>query len=160
MTSVVETSNITNREPFLRTSREFPEELHQLSNECNRTYRDIASIVNVRTIGLFPINRHAITGEEWFLNQNQKRQTLRQVYLFTSTAAITHNIKVTDPSQFVRCFGAFTDGTNCYGLIYGSINPLVGQITFYITSTQIVFLNPSGIVVQSGRVVLEWLSNV
>lgn len=157
-------SNIANRVSFLRTTREFPEELHQLSVECNRSYRDIASSVNSRTIGLFSINRSAITGEEWFLDMGQKRQTLRQVFLFTTTAPITHNIQVTDPAQFVRCFGVYTDGTNSFGLIYGSNVAIAGQISFFVSPTQIIFLVGAGAPALSStvnsKVVLEWLSSV
>lgn len=157
-------SNIVNRVAFLRTTREFPEEIHQLSIESNRAYRDVASAVNSRTIGLFSINRPAITGEEWFVDMGQKRQTIRQVFLFTTTAAITHNIQVPDPAQFVRCFGVYTDGTNSYGLIYASNVAIAGQISFYVTPTQIIFVVGAGAPVLSStinsKVVLEWLSSV
>lgn len=153
-------ANIANRVAFLRTTREFPEEVHQLSVECNRAYRDVASAVNSRIISLFSINKQSITGEEWFLDKGQKRQTLRQVFLFTTTAAITHNIQVTDKSQFIRCFGAYTDGTNCYGIVYATSNAIAGQLSFYVTPTQIIFVNGGAPALLSGRIVLEWLSAV
>ena len=52
-------SNLINQVAYLRTSREFPEELHQLTVEINKTYVDIANAVNARVIGLFPTNRPA-----------------------------------------------------------------------------------------------------
>jgi len=155
------TSNVVNSVPFLRTSRNFPEELHQLTVEINKSYVDIANTVNVRTIGLFPTNRPAITGECYFLVKNQRQQTLRQVYTFTTTAAIDHNIPVNDPNQFTSCFGSYTDGTNSYGIIWGTTVAIAGQISFYVTATQIVFLvggaAPS---ISSGRIILTWLSQV
>lgn len=162
------TSNIVNRDPYLRTTREFPEELHQLSTECNRAYRDTASCVNERTIGIYPTGNPAVTGDQYFLVANTKRQTLRQVYTFTSTANINTNVKVTDPSQFIRAFGAYSDGTNCYGLIYGTKIAIAGQIGFYIdcstTTKNIIFTLGAGAPPISstigGRIVLEWLSSV
>ena len=159
------TTNIVNRDPYLRTTREFPEELSQLSKECNKSYVDIAASVNDRTIGIYPINNPAISGDQYFLTAGTKRQTLRQVYTFTSTANINTNVKVTDPNQFIRAFGSYTDGMNCYGLIYGTSVSIAGQISFYIdcsTSTKnIIFKTGAGApALTSGRIVLEWLSSV
>lgn len=158
------TSNIVNKDPYLRTTREFPEELHQLSTECNRAYRDTADCVNTRTIGIYPTNNPAVTGDQYFLKSGTKQQTLRQVYLVTPalvTSGINHNVKISDISQFIRCFGSYTDGTNCYGFIYGSTTAISGQISFYITKTQIVFVSGGGApTLTSGRVVIEWLSSV
>ena len=78
-------SNIINQVAYLRTSREFPEELHQLSVEINKMYVDVAGAVNERTIGLFPVNRPSQTGNSYYIFQNRKQQTLRQVYTFTAT---------------------------------------------------------------------------
>tara|TARA_R110000868_G_scaffold229240_1_gene482247 strand:+ start:108 stop:578 length:471 start_codon:yes stop_codon:yes gene_type:complete len=152
-------SNIVNQIAYLRTSREFPEELHQLSVEVNKMYVDIAGAVNERTIGLFPVNRPAQTGNSYYILQNRKQQTLRQVYTFTATTAIDHNIKGTTPGQFINCFGSYTDGTNTYGLFFATSVAIAGQITFYITPTQIVFVVGGGApALTSGIIVLEWLS--
>lgn len=153
------TSNVVNRVPYLRTTREFPENLKELTLQINKSYLDIANVVNTRTIGLFPTNRPAINGEEWFLLNNKKQQALRQVYTFTSTASISHGIQVIEPSQFIRCFGSYTDGTNSYGLIFGTNVAIAGQIVFYVTSTQIVFMVGGGApALTKGTIVLEWLS--
>ncbi len=153
-------SNIVNQVAFLRTTREFPEELHQLCVEVNRAYVDIANAVNNRTIGLFPVNRPAITGDSWFL-AGIRQQTLRQVYTFTSTAAINHGINFNSVVRFSRTFGNFTDGTNWYGLIAGSSTAIAGQISFYVTPTQIVFASGGGAPsLTNGNIVLEWLTNV
>lgn len=153
-------SNIVNQVAFLRTSREFPQDIDKLTLQINKSWVDIANAVNSRTIGLFPTTRPAITGEEWFLVSNQKQQTLRQVYTFTSTSAINHGISVTAISQFTRCFGTYTDGTNSYGIIWGTNVAIAGQISFYLTSTQIIFLSGAGApALSSGKIVLEWLSS-
>ena len=154
-------TNVINQVPYLRTSREFPEDLQPLAVQVNKSYVDIANAVNNRIIGLFPINRPAITGESWYLINNQRQQTLRQVYTFTTTASINHNVNVIDPNQFTRCFGSYTDGTNSFGLFWGTSVAIAGQITFYITATQIVFLVGAGApALTEGRIVLEWLSPV
>jgi len=152
-------TNIINQMPYLRTSREFPEDLKQLTVEVNKSYVDTANAVNNRTISLFSTTRPAINGESWFLSSNQKQQGFRQVYTFTSTAPIPHRINVVTPSQFIRCFGSYTDGTNTYGLIFGSTVAIAGQISFYITSANIVFVSGGGAPVPTaGTIVLEWIS--
>lgn len=153
------TLNIVNRSPYLRTTREFPSEPDKLLIQLNKSYVDIASAVNDRTIGIFPTTRPAITGESWFIRQNQKQQTLRQVYTFTATSAINHGIPNVTPDRFCRCFGSYTDGTNAYGLIWGTNVAVAGVITFYVTSTQIVFsLGAGAPALTSGKITLEWLS--
>ncbi len=135
-------TNYVNESPFLRTSRLFPKDLDKLAVEVTRTYIDIANAVNYRIISIFAKNSPSITGEAWYIT-NQRQNTLRQIFTFTSTASITHNIQVTSPTQFVRCFGDYTDGNNSYGFIYGSPGSppvtIPGQIVFYLTSSQIVF---------------------
>lgn len=154
-------SNVINQVAFLRTSREFPAELQQLTVEANKAYVDTANAVNNRTISIFPTNRPAINGESWFLTGNQRQQGFRQVYTFTSTANIAHGINTTSFSQFSRKFGNYTDGTNFYGLISASNVAIAGQITFYVTPTDIVFLTGAGApALTSGTIVLEWLSQV
>lgn len=150
-------NNVFNQVAFLRTTREYPEELHALALELNKTYLDVAAAVNNRTIGMFTINRPTITGESYFFNGNQRQQALREVFSFTSTAAIPHNITVTNTNQFIHCYGSYTDGNNTYGLIYGTNAIIAGQIVFYITPTQIVFAS-SGMApaLTSGQIVLEW----
>lgn len=148
--------------PYLRAQREFPNEnVKLLSLENDRAYIDIAAKVNDRTIGIFPVNVNAVTGEQWYLHgSSQKRQTLRQVYTFTSTASISHGISVITTDQFfTRMYGQFTDGTNWYGLFSASSTAIAGQITFYVTPTQIVFVSGAGAPsLTLGNIVLEWLS--
>lgn len=153
-------TNVVNQVAYLRTSREFPEELRQLTVEVSKSYIDIANAVNNRTISIFPVNRPAITGESWFIKKNQRQQTLRQVYQFTSTSPIDHKINFESVSRFTRTFGEYTDGTNWYGLIPATSIAIAGQISFYLTPTQIVFLNSGAPALIDGTIVLEWLSDV
>lgn len=158
-------TNVVNQVAYLRTTREFPEDIHQLCVEANKAYLDTANAVNARTIGIFPTNRPAITGEGWFFN-NQKQQTLRQVYTFTSTASINHNINGTNgisTSSFTRCWGSYVDSVNGdgNGIVWGTRVATPGLITFYLTTTQIVFVIGAGApALSSGRITLEWLSAV
>lgn len=156
-------SNVVNQTAFLRTSKEFPEELHQLSFEVNRTYVDIANAVNNRTIGIYPTNRPAVTGNSYFLTTNRK-QTFRQIYAVTpadiAAGFITHNIPNVFPGQFINCFGSYTDGTDNFGLFFASSVLIAGQITFYVSATQIILLPDAGApVLTTGLIVLEWITS-
>ena len=152
-------NNVVNQVAYLRTSREYSEDLNKLTVEINKSYLDIANAVNNRIIGIFPTNRPAITGESFYLQNNLKQQTIRQVYVFTSTTSINHQINVLDPYQFTKCSGTYTNGVNSFGLIFGTSIAIAGQIGFYITATQIVFVVGAGApALSSGRIILEWLS--
>jgi hypothetical protein len=161
-------ASIINNAAFLRTSRDFPEDLHMGFRETNKAYIEIAEKVNERIIGLFTTTRSTITGEAWFLLNNQRQQSFRQVYMLTVTAgvfnSINHGIKVVTPFQFnPKCYGSYTDGTNSYGLIFGSnsATSIPGQISFYITATQIIFIaDAAAPTPTAGMVLLEWISQV
>lgn len=153
-------SNVVNQTPYLRTSRNFPVDAAQLTIEVNKSYVDIANAVNSRTIGIFPSGNPAVGGESWFINSSNRQQSLRQIYPFTALGNIPHNIKTAGISQFTKCSGSFTDGTNWYGAIFASNVAIAGQISFYITPTNIVILAGAGApTISKGIIVLEWLSN-
>jgi hypothetical protein len=147
--------------PYLREQRQFPEnDLKQLARQSDQAYIDIASKVNARTIGIFATNFPVITGEQWYLTgQPQKQQTLRQIYTFNAVGNIAHGINLAAVSQFTKCSGSFTDGTNYYGAIYASNVAIAGQVTFYVTPNNIVILGGAGApAIVSGTIILEWLS--
>lgn len=148
--------------PFLRTSRTFPEDPQSLSVEQNISYVDTANAVNVRTIGIHPMNRPAVNGESWFLSNGQKQQALRQVYAFTAASSIPHGINWNSVAQISpRSYGSFTDGTNWYGAIYSSNVAIAGQVSFYVTPVNIVVIaDGTAPAIVSGIIVLEWLSQV
>lgn len=153
-------TNLTQSAPYLLNQRSFPEDAKALSIELSKTYLDVALAVNARTIGVYPTNQSLANGEAWYVSGgNQKQQGVRRVYTFTTTAAIAHQIQVIDPNQFTHCFGTYTDGTNSYGLFHASSVAIAGQITFYITATQIVFVVGGGApALTNGRITLNWLS--
>ncbi|MBS3903749.1 MAG: hypothetical protein KGZ39_00300 [Simkania sp.] len=152
-------TNIVNQVAFLRTSREFPEDLRQLTVEVNRAYIDTANAVNNRIISIFPTNRSAQNGETWFVSSNQRQNGFRQVYAFTGAGNVAHGRNLSQISGFVRCFGSFTDGTNWYGAVYAGSTAIAGQVTFYITGTNIVIVAGGGSpAIVSGTIVLEWIA--
>lgn len=147
--------------PYLRNQRKFPfDDLRSLSNEVDKTYIDIANKVNSRTIGIFSVLDPIITGEQWYLEgESKKQQTLRQVYEFTATGTISHGINPNSISMFTKPSGSFTDGTNYYGAIYASDVPIAGQVSFYVDNININIISGAfapGI--SSGIIILEWLS--
>ena len=172
-------NNIVNEVPYLRTSRQFPEDLKQLSIEVNKSYIDIANAVNNRTISIFPSNRAAVTGESWFVS-SQRQQTFRQMYAFGSIAAGTEldiptNINPNNVLAFTRIYGTVitTNGsngqpdfrpipyvdptTNTTGMTILVGNVIIGPNT--VQCIRIV-LGPTAVPVTSGFAVLEWLSQV
>lgn len=152
--------------PYLRTQRQFPnEDVHELSNQMDHAYIDIAQKVNDRTIGIFPLNFSVVTGERWYLaGSNQRQQTLRQIYTFNAVGNVATGIPIMDVFAFSpHCEGSFTDGTNYYGAIYASNVAIAGQVSFFINPTaptyQITVLAGAGSpAIVSGLIVLEWLS--
>lgn len=160
-------TSIINQVPYLRTSRNFPDDPQALAVELSKSYIDIANNVNQRSIGLFPNTRPAITGDAYFLSNNQRQQSLRQIYTFTGTGNIPHGVTTTEISTFSRCYGWFTNGTNWYGAIFGSNVAIAGQVSFYLTpfvppSTPgniVVIAGAGAPSISNGVIVLEWISN-
>jgi len=151
-------ANIVNQVAFLRTSRNFPQEIDELALELSKSYLDTAMAVNDRTIGIFPANKPAITGESWFPT-NRKQQSFRRIFTFTTTANIAHNLTFNQLDYISLGRGQFTDGTNWYGLIFGSNVAIAGQISFYLDPTNIVFSVGAGApALTKGIIILEWLS--
>ena len=148
--------------PYLQQQRQFPsDDLKQLSKEVHLAYIDIAQKMNARRIGIFSLNYQLVTGDSWYLQGNSKRQqSLTQVYQFTAAGNIPHGINFAAVSQFLpNTYGSFTDGTNYYGAPYGSSTPIAGQVSFYVTPTNIVVLAGAGApTITSGIIALEWLS--
>lgn len=167
------TTNIINSVPFLRTTRNFPAEINQLVVQCNKSYVDIANYVNQRVIGLFPNRVSAVTGESWYLSQNQRQQTIRQVYTFGAIAAGTEldipvgNINFT---QFTRIYGTvITNAPDYRPLPYLDPINLTTGMTLLVGTVAIagvptlcirIVLGATAQPVTSGIVVLEWLSPV
>ena len=154
------TISILNPSPYLRTSRSFPQEAPLLSVQLTKAYIDIAQTINARTIGLFATTSPQINGESWFIVENQRQQGFRQLFTFTAAGNVAHGLNFANLTQFTKCSGSYTDGTNWYGAIFGTSVAIAGQVSFYITSMDIVILSGAGApAITSGTIVLEWLSN-
>lgn len=153
-------TNVTNQKPYLRTSREFPEDLAQLAKEVTKAYIDTANVCNERVIGVYAKNRASINGKSFFF-ENRKQQGLQQLYSFTAAGNIPHGLNFNGIALFSTAYGSYTDGTNYYGVIYGSSVPIAGQVSFYITPLNIVVLLGAGApAITSGMIVLEYISDV
>lgn len=156
------TSSISNPGNFLRTSRNFPTEIQPLTVELNKMYVDIANQVNNRISGIFGPSQ-IVTSESWFLSgPSNRQQTLRQVYPFSASGSIPHNLNWNSVFQISpKSYGSYTDGTNDYGVIFGTSVAIAGQLSFYVTPTNIVVLSgaaaPS---ITSGLILLEWITQV
>lgn len=157
MAIMINDLNVINKMPYLRTTWDFPEDPKILAATLNRSYLEIAGMVNNRTIGIFPATRPAVGGESWFLT-SRKQQNLRQIFPFTGAGNIPHNIPINSVFQFTKCSGSYTDGTNWYGALYASNIAIANQFSFYITPTNIVVLNGGGApAITTGTIVLEWI---
>lgn len=161
-------TNPINQTPYLRTTWKFPNDLEELVVEINRSFLEVAAFMNVRTIGLYPANRPAIGGETWYIT-SRKQQNIRQIYTFTGPAPIANIPHGIDPkfgnlpsvSFMTKCSGSFTDINtgNWYGCIFGSNQVIPGQVSFFITGTDIVILVGAGAPpINNGLIVLEWIS--
>lgn len=158
--------NIANSAAYLRNTRNFPEEIKSLTVEVNKAYLDTATAINERTIGFFPTTRSAVTGESWYLVDNQRQQGFRQVYTFTSFADIQLGFKISSVGRFVRGFGSYSDGSNWYGILFATSTAIPGNVSFFIfldgtsTTSDIIRFNSAGApaISGTGTVVLEWIS--
>jgi hypothetical protein len=154
--------------PYLVPARDFPKEAEELSSTLNRTYVNIASAVNNKISGTFPINRPVVTAETWYISGNQKYQSLRQVYQVTSTSNVNLGFKLANSGGITRMYGTYTDSAgNWYGLPGGTSTAMAGLITFYLMVTAdpktdvIVFTLGAGApTLASGFVIIEWLSAI
>jgi hypothetical protein len=158
------TINTPNKVPYLQVQKYFPAEIEGLSQTIDKTYIEIASAVNKRTIGIFPSNKPVVTGNSYYITR-ARNQSFRQIYTFTTTNPIDLGFDTKYIPYFVSMYGAYTDNptsTNWYGLIAGSNVAIAGQVSFYIAGTptnQITFLVGAGSpVLTKGIIVLEWLS--
>jgi hypothetical protein len=162
-------SPIINQMPFIRATREFPEDLNLLTQEVNQAYLDTAQAVNDRTIGIYPLNKRAITGNSYFLSGKAKQQSFRQVYRFTGAGNILHGINILGiEGMSPFCYGTYKDAANnWYGVIYATSVPIAGQVSFYITPNTssavldgniVVIVDAGAPAVVSGIIVLEWIA--
>ena len=154
-------SNVSNQVPYLRTTRNFPEDPQALRVEINRSYVDIAQKVNERVIGLFTPNKPTITGESWFLDTGRRQQSLRQIYHITSTAAFNNGLNFQNISFFTVIRGIGFDGTNYYPIPYVSPVAVADGMGIFVTPNQVIITTGGGSpVFTKGIIILEWLSQI
>ncbi len=160
-TSTSISNSAINQTPYLRTSRQFPEDAANLCQEVSKSYIDTALAVNARTIGLYPINRPAITGNNYYIFKSRVNQSLRQVYYFTSFTSplsIPHGIEFPNIAAFSSISGTAFDGTNYYPLPYVDETLVTNQINVKINSTNIIITaGATAPTITSGMIILEWL---
>jgi hypothetical protein len=155
--------------PFLISSRDFPEDPKRLTAVLGRSYLDIANAVNNRTISVFPTSKPAQTGETWMLDQNNRFQTLRQVYSFGAIAAganldIPHGL--TNLTQFTRIWGTVvTTAVDYRPLPYIDPASLTTGMTILVGTVLGVpviriALGATAVPVTRGLAILEYLTDV
>lgn len=150
--------NLLQYSPLMQRNKQFPIESEKLATELNKTYTEIANCVNERQIGVYPASKQLIAGQNWFFNDTEKRQALRQFYTFSTTGNIPHGINTSDIYSFSNCYGSYTDGTNFYMLTPTTSTSIANQNSFYITSTNIVISAGAGAPsITKGIIVLEWI---
>jgi hypothetical protein len=160
------TNNI-NQSPYIRTSRQFPTDIGNLVVELNTMYNDLSVATNLRTIGICPTTRSAITGEGWYLNSSSRQQGIRQVYtltgpISTTTTTIPHFITPNSYTNIVRIWGTFQNASGVYcTLPYVDVTAAANQINLQVNATNIVITRGSGApTINNLVVVLEYISNV
>lgn len=150
-------------QPFLRNQRQFPyDDLKSLANQSDQAYIDVATKVNLRTIGTYLNTTMVPSGEQYFLQGSPfPRNVFRQVYEFTGTGNVPHGINPASIFAFINCYGEYTDGTNWYGVLYASSVILAGQVTFYLTNTNIVIQAGGGApAITKGLITIHYISNL
>ncbi len=161
------TSNNILTAPFLRTSRNFPNDANKLSDELDKAYIDTAIAVNNRTIGLYPSVRPIITGDSYFIFRDQRQQSLRKVYHFGAIAPGTEldiPIGFDHFDQFVKIYGTVvTNAPDYRPLPYvDPITPTTGMTILVGTIGGVlvirIVLGATAPAVVRGLAILEWLS--
>lgn len=143
---------------FLIINQRFSEEWEIFLTQITKINADISRAVNIRDIAIYDL-KESITGQQWFnpTNVQLKRDGFRQVFTFTGVGNIAHGIT---NLTLVNGFGEYTDGTNFYGVIYASSVPIAGQVTFFVTPTNITIQAGAGAPpITSGTIVLNYLKN-
>lgn len=144
--------------PYLPISYDYGENEENLTSRLNSTYTSIALRLNNREISLYDFDE-ILTGQKWTDTTNLQvpKQTFRKVFTFTAAGSTAHNL--TGLTQVIG-YGQYTDGTNFYGAIHGTSVAIAGQVSFYVTPTNLVILSGAGApAITSGVIVLEYLKN-
>lgn len=151
--------------PYLQTSVFLPEQFDEFRVKLLALYRDIASNVNIRQLGVYDIQEF-LTGEQWFTSGNPqvKRQTYRTVYSIGAIAAgatSTTAHGITGITAFTHIYGTAVTAIVDYRPIpYASVTAVNQQIELKVDATNITIINGAGAPnITSCIVVLEYLKN-
>jgi hypothetical protein len=151
--------------PYLQTSVFFPDEFDEFRVKFLALYRDIASNVNVRQIGIFDLEEF-LTGESWFTSGDpqKKRQTFRKVFEIGAIAAgatSTTAHGITGIVAFTHIYGtAITTIVDYRPIPYSSVTAVNQQIEIKVDATNITIINGAAAPnITSAIVVLEYLLN-
>jgi hypothetical protein len=151
--------------PYLQTSVFFPDEFDEFRVKFLALYRDIASNVNVRQIGIFDLEEF-LTGELWFTtgDPQKKRQTFRKVFEIGAIAAgatSTTAHGITGIVAFTHIYGtAITNVVDYRPIPYSSVTAVNQQIEIKVDATNITIINGAAAPnITSAIVVLEYLLN-
>jgi hypothetical protein len=134
--------------------------MERLQPELTKMYNDVATFVNLRSIGIYGNNIPLITGDSWYIT-SARQQSLRKVFVLDSTfsGTIAHNINTSQIYSFSNIYGTIYDGTSWYPIPYVDTTLITNQISISVDATNIVITSggtaPS---IVSGLVVLEWIS--
>lgn len=151
------TTRIANVTPFLQTTKHYPNTVKDLAYELNKSYIDSAQAINNRTISIFSTISTYLNGERYFINTSDERLGFRQLYSFTTSTTIPHNLNINDILYFTKIYGTFTDGTNWYPLPYVSTT-VTDQIGITIDGTNInLVVGGTAPVPTKGLITLEWV---
>lgn len=160
-------SNNSITAPYLRTTRNFPDDPEKLSDEMDKAYIDTAAAVNNRTIGLYPSSRPIVTGNSYFIFRDQRQQSLRKVYPFGAIAPGTEldiPIGYANFDQFAMIYGTVVTNVPDYRPL-----PYIDCITLTTGMTILVapvggvnviriILGATAVPVVRGIAILEWIS--
>ena len=148
---------VSNKTPYVRTYRKFPEDPKNLVIELTRGWIETANAINNRVIGIVSTDP-TVTGKAYYFN-GQKFQSISQLFPI-SNSSLTINHGISNFSQMVVQTGWFTDGTIWYPLPYVDVTNVTNQVKVSTTSSQILVVKgataPS---ISSGFVLLEWLQS-
>jgi hypothetical protein len=151
----------TQKSPFLPLQRNF---LHKNTNDLtvvlDKSYVEIASRVNERSIGIYAPGNAITTGDKYYM-QGQPESSQRCLYMVSSApTTIPHNIDMQNINVITKMYGQYTDGTSWYGLIADDNKGITNQITFSLDQTNINVLStgtPNPLI--RGIIVIEWTAN-
>ena len=164
-------SSTTMGVPYIITTRQFPTgEPELLETELTKSYEEIASGVNSRTIGIFNTFQ-MVTGDKYYSNTNNSpmnpikyRQGYRQLFAFgaiATGATLTIDHEISGITECVHIYGnCITSVPDFRPIPYSSATAVNQQIEVKVTDTQIIIINGAGAPnITSGTIILEYLLN-